>query len=34
LSIDPTNNNSDILDTTKNECIPNGHLIRKIGTLE
>ena len=33
LSIDPTNSNSDILDTTTNECIPNGHLVKKIGTI-
>ena len=33
LSIDPTNSNSSILDTTTNECIPNGHLVKKIGTI-
>lgn len=30
LSIDPTNKYSDVLDTTKNKCIPDGHYIRKI----
>lgn len=30
LSINPNNKYSDILDTTKNECIPNDHYIKKI----